>query len=108
MYSARATRRHPFPQASQGSPMTHPSPPITIDKGVPLTERRQLGGRPSKYPLTAMEIGDSFAVPYEGRSARATVARSCFSFAARNPPTKFAIRRVTENGADMLRVWRIA
>lgn len=68
---------------------------IKIDKGIPAPDRSR-----AKYPLAAMELGDSFFVP--GKTAALVGA----SF-ARHAPKKFAARGVTENGVKGVRVWRI-
>lgn len=69
--------------------------PFKIDKGIPLDKERR------KYPLPAMEVGDSFFVA--GGSSQ-TIGGS---FAAQRPK-KFAVRTVTENGVKGVRVWRVS
>lgn len=80
--------------------------PILIEKGVPMPS----GGR-TRYPFSAMEVGDSFAVKDGGTTLKngETVVRNRVSSAAgvysrRHPGMKFAIRKID----GMVRCWRIA
>lgn len=73
---------------------------IAIDKDVPLSP--PIGaGRPAKYPLHLMEVGDSFLVPSPSKYLSCLVFRANKRFA----PRRFASRRLEDGG---LRVWRIA
>jgi len=71
---------------------------IKIDDGVQMPKKQH--GRPSKYPMNDLEIGQSFFVPN----------KTCMSFAGYRPrykPKKFTVRSVIENGTKGIRVWRI-
>lgn len=77
---------------------------IKIDKGIPVPQKTK--GRPTKYPIRTMGVGDSFFVP-AGKNinsvrttvhstARAIIGKGCI-----------AIRAVEEGGVKGIRVWRI-
>lgn len=70
-----------------------------IQKGIPLPKinRGTNGGRKWKYPLLEMEVGDSFFAP----DTRPSVG------SARKHGIKVTVRRVTEDGVDGWRVWRV-
>jgi len=70
-----------------------------IQKGLPIPPKSQ-GRYPCKYPLSQMEVGDSFFVPEPGHPN--TKGR------AETLGFKFTTRVVTENGVKGTRVWRIA
>lgn len=79
---------------------------ITIDKDHPIPERKHgLVVRKSKLKelLTTIEIGDSFAWPF---NTKASVARSVISIAKGKYAPDIKIR--TEVQDNKLRVWRIA
>lgn len=73
-----------------------------IQRNVPIPSRQ---GRPLKYPVDKLTVGDSFFVP---RS-------ECNSFTVTASATKKAkalgirlsIRRLEENGEAGVRVWRV-
>jgi hypothetical protein len=75
-----------------------------IEKGIEIPEG--VTGRPKKYPLKDLEIGDSFLVPLaEHESPKIKkVKASLHAISATHKPKKFAIR-VVEGG---VRCWRIA
>ena len=58
-------------------------------------------GRPSEFPFREMENGSSFFVPHRQKPLPITDWRDVTGF-------KFATRRVTENGIEGIRCWRIA
>ena len=72
---------------------------IRIDRGLPLPSARAVA---SKYPLRAMEVGDSFAVPADTPFGR--IATAAFYFGKRNN-RKYAVRTQPDGS---LRCWRIA
>lgn len=72
-----------------------------IDKDVPVPPPIPSPGRPAKYPLHLMEVGDSFLVPSPSKYLSCLVSRANKRFA----PRRFASRRLEDGG---LRVWRIA
>ena len=74
---------------------------IDIQKNIPIPISRN--GRPFKYPLCEMEVGDSFFVPFEDRSAN-SVQASVNSCALRYKPNKFITRRVVGG----IQCWRVA
>lgn len=73
---------------------------IEIQKNVPIPSNR---GRPIKYPLASMEVGDSFFVATTYRTALGAPAARC----RKKTGFRFAIRAVEENGVKGVRVWRI-
>jgi hypothetical protein len=74
-----------------------------IEKDVPIPERTERRGRPRKYPLDKLEVGDSFKFPSEEWAS----LRSCIRFYKRkNTNTQFVIFRVKEE-ENMMRCWRI-
>lgn len=66
-----------------------------IEKGIPMPVRHT-----KKYPLEAMEIGDSFFVE------RAT-SQSMGGIFALHRPKKFSVRKRVENNVSGIRVWRV-
>jgi len=75
---------------------------IKIDKGVPMPDRSEASnaGRSMVYPWKEMEIGDSFLL----KSDVKTASRQCWAAAKRYAPRRFASRKTPEG----YRVWRIA
>ena len=68
---------------------------IEIDKGVPIPAR---GAGARKYPISDLEIGDSFWVGVQHGAQLAGIANRRYA------PKRFMSR--TENGGT--RIWRIA
>lgn len=73
---------------------------ITIDKNVPLPILIKKGA-PRKYPLSDLEVGESFF-------AAGKLPSDIRPLATRLRPKKFAVRTVTENGVKGVRVWRLS
>lgn len=71
---------------------------IQIDKSIPIPGRKR-----EEYPWASMEIGDSFSVSTSKTGIRASAA-----WASRRYERRFISRSVTEDGVDVIRVWRIA
>jgi hypothetical protein len=73
---------------------------IQIEKGKPIPSFPQ-----RKYPFHAMEMGDSFFVPF-GENAERTKnnVRCCALAFGRRNGRKFSIR----NDGEGIRVWRVA
>lgn len=69
-----------------------------IEKNIPLLE--PVSGRLERYPLSKMEVGDSFVAPVEMRNRIASAMTNYKKKTGR----QFVLRRV-EHG---VRVWRIA
>ena len=69
---------------------------FTIEKGVPLPERRSAT---NKYHFKGMEVGDSFYLPAE---SFLSAARAAHAWGSRNG-RKFESRKNEEGG----RVWRV-
>ena len=69
---------------------------VKIEKGIPLPERKK-GQRSPKYPLRALEVGDSFFAPIKP-AALATHARR----ESKATGAKFVVR-AEDKGS---RVWR--
>lgn len=85
---------------------------FNIRKGVPMKRAR------SSYPFEQMEIGDCFDAPdnmgqvegYLTKSARRhSILASARKYAKKsNPSFKVTTSLVTENGQNIVRVWRVA
>ena len=74
-----------------------------IDKNIPAPE---LGCGTILYPFRQMGIGDSFFVPFNGRSPRRVVSSVCASSRKnRMGDMKFTTRTI--KGEDGCRCWRI-
>lgn len=80
---------------------------IKIDKNVPIKDK-SFGGRVPKYPFSQMEIGDSFVAGDYSYKLQNSVGNSALVYNKRYGLGKFISRKVSENGKDVLRVWRIA
>lgn len=74
---------------------------IEIQNNVPVPT---LKGRPKKYPLDTMEVGDSFFVATTTRSALGGPITRC----RRSKGYRFTVRVLEENGVRGLRIWRTA
>ena len=74
---------------------------IEIDKNVPLSRSLR---ETKKYPWADMQVGDSFFIPQISEITRGGL----YTGAQRAARIKIATRRVTENGVEGVRVWRIA
>lgn len=71
-----------------------------IEKGIAL--KGASGPRAAKYPLDAMEVGDSFLIP--GGTAVKNPARSSIYYQQVRHQKKF-VSRTVDGG---VRVWRVA
>lgn len=67
--------------------------PVTIDKHIPLPKERA-------WPLSDMDIGDSFAV----ESHRVAALRSSIAYEQARSEKKFTVRKAPQE----IRCWRIA
>jgi hypothetical protein len=74
---------------------------IEIQNNLPIPPRR---GRPVKYPLDLMQVGDSFFVATQVRSTLSNSINRC----RKKLGSSFTVRTVEENGVRGLRVWRVA
>lgn len=84
--------------------MTTTASPYRIDRDVPIPEKRRTY---SHYPWRQLQVGDSFAVPLNGRTPRrvaALVTSAWVSVRRRSPELRFTCRQEQ----DAIRVWRIA
>ena len=80
---------------------------FSIQKGIPVPPARgRLHG--SKYPLAALEIGDSFAAPTANQESGQKLATYICNAANRIAGKKFTTRRLIEDGQHVVRVWRTA
>lgn len=76
---------------------------ITIDSNIPIPTARGGNGRPAKYPIASMKVGDSFAFPKKSASC---VRQSASQFRRRTQPDwRFITRSIS---ATECRIWRIA
>lgn len=73
-----------------------------IDAGIPIPPPGNGGGRLPRYPLRAMEVGDSFLVTDPSISQRQLGSR--LANFGRETGRKFSQRRTSEG----IRVWRVA
>ena len=90
---------------------------ISIDKDVALPKSGRTGfgnlqPREPKYPFAQMVVGDSFAVdidPLKGTKATMDRLRSSSSAWRKRTGTKikFAVRLVTEEGVQKVRIWML-
>ncbi len=71
--------------------------PVTIEKGVPIPKRASVGGagRPPKYPLEALAIGDSFVVESKNHRLHKRAAA-------------LGIKLTSRKIDGVVRVWRVA
>jgi len=74
---------------------------IKFDKNIPLPSAK------AKYPLGEMEVGDSFAVPYDNAPQLRSAATSAPKMNPSCQGMKFSTRTLKEKGEKVLRVWRI-
>lgn len=70
---------------------------VTLEKNVPYPSRRY----PRRFPFEAMEVGDSFLADF---SDKATI----YYHMKMHAPKRFMTRTVKEDGAFVIRVWRVA
>lgn len=100
--------RPPLPKRSE-------SMPFKIDKNLPIPPRPRRK-RTSKYPLTDMEVGDSFFVPTgpfkAAQESKMKSIRTRLTYLRNEkriePHARFEHRVVTEGNRTGVRVWRIA
>jgi hypothetical protein len=71
---------------------------IVLDRGIPIPETR---GRPSQYPWTKMDVGDSFLFPDERTRS------VCYQNAA-NASKRLGRKFITRCTKEGYRCWRIA
>ena len=85
--------------------------PIRTD--LPLLKRRWGRGRPEKYPWSVTPVGGSFFIP-GGRTSTSDARPGCTRLInlvnARKtvPGSRWAMRSVTEDEVNGVRVWRTA
>ena len=74
-----------------------------IETSVPVPTNKGTG-RKATYPLLAMNVGESFVVPFI-----LGVQLRLFAYKhAAHHKRKYTIRAVIENGVKVVRCWRIA
>ena len=76
-----------------------------VESGVPIPMPKPKA-KARKYPLREMLIGDSFFVPASTLKSPSSAYASLGSH-ARQAGIKVSIRRLTEDGVDGFRVWRV-
>ena len=88
---------------------------IKVDKDVPVPAYTRVG-RPSRYPWSEMEVGDSFFVPVsEGEDIhklRTSISGSRYAYTKgmvkrHGVEYRATIRTVTEGGVEGVRAWRL-
>lgn len=72
----------------------------TIEKGIPVKEKRSGGGL--KYPFEQMQVGDSFSAPF---SKYQSLNGSARAYEALNHGVKFTMRKMSPTEC---RIWRIS
>jgi hypothetical protein len=82
---------------------------IQIDKGVEMPSRNA----PRRYPFDQMEVGDSFALSADSadnfervRNALSGAIRKYVN-SERGEGTKFATRKMDDEGDFVIRCWRV-
>ncbi len=70
---------------------------LKVESGIPLPKRPAKG--PTKYPWTALEVGQSFLIP---GGTLANLRSSCTQ-AGKRYKMKFVARQVANN----VRIWRV-
>jgi hypothetical protein len=80
-----------------------------IDKGMVPPPPQNGSGPAGKYPWPQMEAGDSFFVPFDGRTritVQSSIASTGHTWCRRHrPDLKAVTRSVTEDGVEGVRVW---
>lgn len=76
---------------------------MEITKDIPIPELKTPSR--NKYDLWKMEVGDSFAIPFNDTDA--VKVRTAVSNYGRRNDKKFVTRKVMEDDQTFLRVWRI-
>lgn len=75
---------------------------FAIQRNIPLPSRQ---GRPLKYPVDKLTVGDSFFVPMsEGNPSTVTASATK---KAKALGIRLSIRRLEENGEAGVRIWRV-
>jgi len=78
-----------------------------IEKGVPIPQAATTaGGRPPKYPLAQMEVGDSFFAPVAHKAITSSISslKRSGSIAA---TARFTTRVAEVDGRKGVRTWRV-
>ena len=94
---------------SQLSPVKPKKAVFQIEKNIPIPPNKAgERGRPCKYPLDKMVVGDSFLVEKVHTRARANSLATSIRTATKNREmkAKFSVRKDVSVGA--IRVWRVA
>lgn len=86
---------------------------MKIDKNVKCEDAvldRKKVGRKSPYPISDLDVGDSFFVAGEDCYGKAYKAAVAMAQRTKNTdsPKKFSGAKVVENGVHGLRIWRTA
>lgn len=77
---------------------------IKIDKGIEVAAKAKRGVRPAKYPFKEMEVGDSFFVAKSAAPKEVSLRQHA---SKKLGVGCSAVRKITENGVEGFRVWRI-
>ncbi len=78
---------------------------IQVEKGIPVPPRTGGGDTTKKYPLSDLEVGDSFFVEGSYEKTKSAQVRASQYGAAHG--LKFTTRSVAENGVLGMRIWRV-
>lgn len=103
-YATRITEEGRKALETPAETETAPSFEITIDSDVPMPETTRVS-RGSIYPFEKLEIGQSFFVPKDIRSATSSHGKR---EADKGGLRRWSCRNAIENGVEGSRVWRIA
>lgn len=76
-----------------------------ITKNIVIPPKQRPSNGPKKYPFLEMEIGDSFFVP---RLENGRLNYSATHALPKEARKNITARKVTENGVDGVRYWRLA
>lgn len=80
---------------------------IHVQNDVPLPPPRRGNGGWLKYPWRSMAPGDSFVFPARETLRRTMEAATCAAATRkRHHGESYAVRKINENGVDVVRVWR--
>ena len=81
---------------------------IKVDHGIPVPPRKRTGPPGYSYPWTSMAVGDSFVFPWCD-NLRKTRQRATTAVSRRKhwSQSEHRVETVTEDGAQVVRVWRV-
>lgn len=78
-----------------------------IEKGIPIPKYKETKETPSRYPLSKMEVGDSFKIPclnQDRKTLQTNMETLAFRWTGRNGLSWRFVARSVDFG---VRVWRV-